>query len=116
MAHARANFDPITFSLPSVGVQGAFRHAEEASTDSTRALVAKMIADDAHDNHVFINEIGFHNHLIHMILADYSLGASPERLKYDTNRYMILNKLIWGEDKYMRKRPADNFRSRALGQ
>ncbi|GJJ75007.1 hypothetical protein EMPS_07365 [Entomortierella parvispora] len=50
-------------------------------TRQARETVAELVEENHVKYHCFFNEKGFHNHLIHGVLATYSLGASPERLK-----------------------------------
>ncbi|CAF1201541.1 unnamed protein product [Didymodactylos carnosus] len=63
---------------PRLDNAGAFDHVNGAEL---RGLVAGLIQKDADSHHVFFNSQGFHNHLVHLLLADYSLGASENRLK-----------------------------------
>jgi hypothetical protein len=62
-------------------VKGAFKHAQNAFNKQSMDLVIKLIHEDAEHHHVFFNDEGFHNHLVHQLLADYSLGADMPRLK-----------------------------------
>ena len=67
--------------LPQLNIPGAFPHSPTISPEETK-LVAELLEKDANEHHIFFNrEKGFHNHLTHMLLADYSLGASTKRLK-----------------------------------
>ncbi|KAG0277758.1 hypothetical protein BGZ96_002723 [Linnemannia gamsii] len=50
-------------------------------TNRARETVAELLEENHYKHHAFFNEKGFHNHLAHGILASYSLGVSPERLR-----------------------------------
>lgn len=68
-------------------VKGAFQHADSCANQQTMDWVIKLIRKDADHHHLFFNDKGFHNHLVHQLLADYSLGADRPRLEkaYDDN-------------------------------
>lgn len=68
-------------------VKGAFIHASSCANADIMNLVIKLIQKDANAHHVFFNDQQFHNHLVHQLLADYSLGADELRLRkaYDDN-------------------------------
>lgn len=67
--------------------KGAFQHAHSCANKKNMDVVIKLIQKDADHHHVFFNDQGFHNHLVHQLLADYSLGADKPRLEksYDDN-------------------------------
>ncbi|KAF9097286.1 hypothetical protein BGX29_008154 [Mortierella sp. GBA35] len=50
-------------------------------TNLARETVAELLEENHNKHHSFFNEKGFHNHLVHSVLASYSLGATPERLR-----------------------------------
>ncbi|KAG9062155.1 hypothetical protein KI688_006487 [Linnemannia hyalina] len=50
-------------------------------TKLARETVAELLQENHNKHHCFFNEKGFHNHLVHAVLASYSLGANPERLR-----------------------------------
>ncbi|KAI8318736.1 hypothetical protein GQ54DRAFT_299930 [Martensiomyces pterosporus] len=56
----------------------------------TREEATRLCARDYLEHHAFFNYMQFHNHLIHHLLASFSLGASAQRLQdiYDTNKPM----------------------------
>lgn len=66
--------------LPHLDIPGAFPHSPTISHEETE-LVRGLMEKDAKEHHIFFNDKGFHNHLVHMLLADYSLGASLSRLQ-----------------------------------
>lgn len=72
--------DPLDFSTPHADVKGAFPHSDDVTEESTR-VCAELILKDAEEHHVFFNDKGFHNHLIHQVVADWSMGATPSRLR-----------------------------------
>ncbi|KAI7833103.1 hypothetical protein BX661DRAFT_169611 [Kickxella alabastrina] len=53
----------------------------------TRREAARLCARDFLENHAFFNDIQYHNHLIHHVLANFSMGASAKRLQevFDLN-------------------------------
>ncbi|KAF9972178.1 hypothetical protein BGZ73_004717, partial [Actinomortierella ambigua] len=73
-AATKAFFTPqIPSKNISVALPGISSHARQA--------VADLLQENHSKFHCFFNEQGFHNHLAHSLLASYSLGASPERLR-----------------------------------
>ncbi|KAF9905556.1 hypothetical protein EC991_001586 [Linnemannia zychae] len=50
-------------------------------THKARETVAELLEKNDNNHHAFFNDKGFHNHLVHAVLANYSLGATPERLR-----------------------------------
>ncbi|KAG0379690.1 hypothetical protein BGX24_012140 [Mortierella sp. AD032] len=50
-------------------------------TKLARETVADLLEENHYKHHCFFNEKGLHNHLVHAVLASYSLGATPERLR-----------------------------------
>ncbi|KAJ5689285.1 hypothetical protein N7462_003677 [Penicillium macrosclerotiorum] len=42
---------------------------------------SEILQDDMTSHHVFFNDEGFHNHIVHHILSIYALGASPENIQ-----------------------------------
>lgn len=61
-------------------VKGAFQHAQSCANENNMDSVIKLIQRDAENHHLFFNDEKFHNHLVHQLLADYSLGADLLRL------------------------------------
>jgi hypothetical protein len=49
-------------------------------TKEARDTVADLLVKNHLEHHCFFNERGFHNHLVHGVLAAYAMGASPKRL------------------------------------
>ncbi|KAI5786484.1 hypothetical protein DFH27DRAFT_528397 [Peziza echinospora] len=49
--------------------------------DGTKIVLAELLRDNHETNHVFFNDLGFHNHIAHYLLTLYDLGASSETLK-----------------------------------
>lgn len=74
-------------SCLDLNVKGAFHHAQSCANPHNMDLVIKLIQKDANHHHLFFNDEKFHNHLVHQLLADYSLGADLQRLEkaYDDN-------------------------------
>ena len=64
---------------PLLDIPGAFPHASSISLEETR-VVEKYLEKDMLEHHIFFNDKKLHNHLNHMLLANYSLGASVQRL------------------------------------
>ncbi|KAF9998176.1 hypothetical protein BGZ80_008003 [Entomortierella chlamydospora] len=63
--------------IPSKSISLALPGITQLARDSVTELLEK----NHNNHHCFFNERGFHNHLVHGVLAGYSLGASPERLR-----------------------------------
>ncbi|KAI1654881.1 hypothetical protein F4813DRAFT_368789 [Daldinia decipiens] len=57
---------------------------DEASAEKA----TELLQEDLDKHHVFFNDMGYHNHISHQVLALYGTGASPELLKkgYDVNK------------------------------
>ncbi|KAJ5573774.1 uncharacterized protein N7459_008201 [Penicillium hispanicum] len=51
-------------------------------------VASEVLQDDMAAHHVFFNERGFHNHIVHQILTIYALGASPDDIRsaYDRSK------------------------------
>ncbi|RAH48453.1 questin oxidase family protein [Aspergillus brunneoviolaceus CBS 621.78] len=56
----------------------------EASARAT----SEVLQHDLEHHHVFFNDLGFHNHIVHHILSIYALGASVEEIRaaYERDR------------------------------
>jgi hypothetical protein len=50
-------------------------------TQEARETVADLLSENHIKYHCFFNAKKFHNHLVHAVLAAYSLGAKPDRIK-----------------------------------
>ncbi|KAJ5620832.1 hypothetical protein N7510_004816, partial [Penicillium lagena] len=48
--------------------------------DAARAA-SEVLQEDMAAHHVFFNDEGFHNHIVHQILSIYALGAGPAEIK-----------------------------------
>jgi hypothetical protein len=68
-------------SCLDLNTKGAFSHALSCANQLNMDLVIKLIQKDADHHHLFFNDEKFHNHLVHQLLADYSLGADLLRLE-----------------------------------
>ncbi|KAF9972179.1 hypothetical protein BGZ73_004718 [Actinomortierella ambigua] len=73
-AAAKAFFTP---QIPSNNISLAL----PGITSLARQTMADLLQQNHISFHCYFNDRGFHNHLAHNILASYSLGASPERLR-----------------------------------
>lgn len=71
---ANALFTP---QIPSKGISLAL----PGITRQARETVTELLKENHYMHHCFFNDKGFHNHLTHAVLASYSFGASPERLR-----------------------------------
>ncbi|KAG0306368.1 hypothetical protein BGZ99_001787 [Dissophora globulifera] len=58
-------------------------------TNLARETVSDLLEENHKKHHCFFNEKGFHDHLVHGVLASYSLGASPERLRAIYNTHAV---------------------------
>ncbi|KAL2793203.1 hypothetical protein BJX66DRAFT_306566 [Aspergillus keveii] len=50
-------------------------------TESSAKAASEVLQEDLEKHHVFFNNMGFHNHIVHHVLTIYALGASPEDIK-----------------------------------
>lgn len=50
-------------------------------TPETTRIVCELLQDNHETHHVFFNDKGFHNHIVHQLLAQYDLGAPVSVLK-----------------------------------
>ncbi|KAI1918004.1 hypothetical protein LOZ61_000119 [Ophidiomyces ophidiicola] len=77
MATARA----IHLSTEDSGVYRFNPRAESALKAS------QLLQQDLKSHHIFFNEIGFHNHIVHHLLSIFALGATPEHIQtaFDRN-------------------------------
>ncbi|KAI1963929.1 hypothetical protein LOZ58_001790 [Ophidiomyces ophidiicola] len=71
MATARA----IHLSTEDSGVYRFNPRAESALKAS------QLLQQDLRSHHIFLNEIGFHNHIVHHLLSIFALGATPEHIQ-----------------------------------
>ncbi|KAM0275071.1 hypothetical protein ACHAQH_007591 [Verticillium albo-atrum] len=55
--------------------------------EATAARITELLQADLDHHHVFFNKSGYHNHIVHHLLALYGTGASPDSLNraYQTN-------------------------------
>ncbi|SPJ73300.1 related to HypA-like protein [Fusarium torulosum] len=56
--------------------------------ENEASKVTDLLQKDLEDHHVFFNEAGFHDHLVHQVLTLYGTGATPNTLDkaYDANK------------------------------
>ncbi|KAH0840397.1 Oxidoreductase AflY [Fonsecaea pedrosoi] len=62
-------------------------HTPDISTASGK--IGSQLLQENHDNyHIYFNNSGFHNHIVHHLLTIYALGASPEEIQkaFDINK------------------------------
>ncbi|KAF8126231.1 hypothetical protein K438DRAFT_1890805 [Mycena galopus ATCC 62051] len=52
-----------------------------ASTHSSGTVLEELLHKDYVSHHCFFNDLGFHNHLPHHLVAAYDMGATPALLK-----------------------------------
>ncbi|KAF9174432.1 hypothetical protein BGX21_004370 [Mortierella sp. AD011] len=71
---AKNSFAP---QIPSKSISLALPGITQLARESATELLEK----NHNNHHCFFNERGFHNHLVHGVLAGYAFGASPERLR-----------------------------------
>ncbi|KAJ5280315.1 hypothetical protein N7478_005687 [Penicillium angulare] len=59
----------------------------EVQEDAAR-VASQVLQEDMEKHHVFFNQEGFHNHIVHGILTIYALGGSAEDIQahYDRNK------------------------------
>ncbi|KAI9368464.1 hypothetical protein BJX61DRAFT_523826 [Aspergillus egyptiacus] len=85
--------------------------AESAQTAS------EVLQEDLTRHHVFFNNMGFHNHIVHHILTIYALGASPADIKaaYDRNKSYQRRTMPMHEDVVLSLYDREKF-NEALGK
>ncbi|PGH27114.1 hypothetical protein AJ80_01070 [Polytolypa hystricis UAMH7299] len=49
--------------------------------DDAAKEASRVLQEDLETHHIYFNDSGFHNHIVHHILSIYALGASPEEIK-----------------------------------
>ncbi|KAJ5908561.1 hypothetical protein N7495_001243 [Penicillium taxi] len=49
--------------------------------EDTAEFTSKILQEDMEKHHVFFNDLGFHNHILHHLLSLYALGASPDDIQ-----------------------------------
>ncbi|KAM3436175.1 hypothetical protein MY4824_004480 [Beauveria thailandica] len=78
-------------------------------TPEAAAKVSALLQEDMEKHNVFFNEKGYHNHLVHQLLALYGTGATPEDIQrgYDNNISYQLKRNEQGEEVQSALR--DNF-------
>ncbi|KAL2801770.1 hypothetical protein BJX63DRAFT_416651 [Aspergillus granulosus] len=55
-------------------------------TEGSAKAASEVLQEDLEKHHVFFNNMGFHNHIVHHILTIYALGASSNDIKAAYNR------------------------------
>jgi Questin oxidase-like len=60
----------------------------KAMNDKSAAKTSSLLQENHEIHHVFFNDEGFHNHIVHQLLTLYALGASPETITkhYELNK------------------------------
>ncbi|KAG0306367.1 hypothetical protein BGZ99_001786, partial [Dissophora globulifera] len=58
-------------------------------TDVAMETVTELLEENHRSHHCFFTDKSYHNHLVHGVLAGYSLGASPERLRAIYNTHAV---------------------------
>lgn len=56
-------------------------------SDESAKTASELLQENHEKHHIFFNQSGFHNHIVHHLLTIFALGASPAELKkgYDEN-------------------------------
>jgi len=70
---------PETQQLPAFNNLGGLRLF--GITPETQRTTQQLLDTNHEKYHIFFTKGGLHNHLVHHVLAAYSLGANPDRLK-----------------------------------
>ncbi|KAJ6155460.1 HypA-like protein, partial [Penicillium chermesinum] len=57
-------------------------------SESSARAASEVLQDDLETHHIFFNDSGFHDHIVHHILTIYALGGSPDdiRAAYNNNK------------------------------
>ncbi|XWW96385.1 hypothetical protein V2A60_004359 [Cordyceps javanica] len=68
-------------------------------TPEAAARISALLQEDMEKHNVFFNERGYHNHIVHHLLALYSTGATAEDIQrgYDNNKTYQLKRNEQGE-------------------
>lgn len=51
------------------------------TTEDAARVASEVLQEDMENHHVFFNDQGFHNHIVHLVLSLFSLGASPDDIR-----------------------------------
>ncbi|PLB51911.1 hypA-like protein [Aspergillus steynii IBT 23096] len=54
--------------------------------EDSAQVASELLQEDLEKHHVYFNNMGFHNHLVHHILSIFVLGATPEEIRDAYNR------------------------------
>ncbi|CAI9630963.1 hypothetical protein GT037_010064 [Alternaria burnsii] len=73
--------------LLSPQTAGVF-HTSGLSPASAQA-VSEVLQHDMENHHIYLNNIEFHNHIVHFMLTVWALGASPETIRAQYHREHI---------------------------
>ncbi|KAK9321318.1 hypothetical protein V1517DRAFT_326703 [Lipomyces orientalis] len=76
--YSRTSMAKSTLIALSTADAGVFSSGVRA--DSAQAA-SEVLQENMENYHIFFNDQGFHNHIVHHILTIYALGASPETIK-----------------------------------
>ncbi|KAJ4346907.1 uncharacterized protein N0V89_010840 [Didymosphaeria variabile] len=58
-------------------------------TDESARVTSELLQENHDKHHIFFNQSGFHNHIVHHLLTLFALKATPEEIKraYNDNKY-----------------------------
>ncbi|PLB42343.1 questin oxidase family protein [Aspergillus candidus] len=98
----------VQLSLANAGVFSAGPREDTAQTAS------QLLQDDLENHHVFFNNEGFHNHLVHQILTMFALGASPDEVTAAYNRNKNYQRPALPSDEAVVQSLSDKARFREL--
>ncbi|KAL5355335.1 hypothetical protein BJX96DRAFT_47701 [Aspergillus floccosus] len=56
--------------------------------EDSAQVASKLLQENMKKHHVYFNDKGFHNHIVHYLLSIYALGATPAEIQdaYDRNK------------------------------
>ncbi|KAJ5182971.1 hypothetical protein N7492_000587 [Penicillium capsulatum] len=66
--------------------------------EDTARVASELLQEDMMKHHVFFNDRGFHNHIVHMILSLYALGATPEDIRAGWERSTVYQRPVYPTD------------------
>jgi hypothetical protein len=86
-------------------------------SESAAKTASAVLQEDLEKHHVYFNDMGFHDHIVHQILTLYALGASPDEIQaaYDRSKTYQRQALPTHEDVVKSLHQKDKFKD-ALGK
>ncbi|KAH8434572.1 questin oxidase family protein [Aspergillus melleus] len=54
--------------------------------EDSAQVASELLQENLENHHVYFNNMGFHNHIVHHLLSIFALGATPEEIRDAYNR------------------------------